>query len=192
MGAALSVELACSAANSRVNRSILSLVQRFLISTPINTTPMSLLSLSSPKSRGRFRLRSENFACELENFACEMKSFRQDPRKLLKSLASEINDFAVSRDFKGLRQVLFRALLDLRFFCPCAGRGTSLSYRNLLVARILFIGNANRPGRMSARKAKFAAYVRVHGIDRLVSFPRQRESRAAAAAAKSLCPRTRA
>jgi hypothetical protein len=112
-------------------------------------------------------LRSEYFACELENFACEMKSFRQDPRKLLKSLTSENNDFAVSRDFKGLRQVLFRALLDLRFFCPCADVETGLSYRNFLLARILFMGKINRPGRMSARKAKFAAYVRVHGIDRL-------------------------
>jgi hypothetical protein len=100
-----------------------------------------------------------------------MKSFRQDPRKLLKSLTSENNDFAVSRDFKGLRQVLFRALLDLRFFCPCADVETGLSYRNFLLARILFMGKINRPGRMSARKAKFAAYVRVHGIDRLVAVP---------------------
>jgi hypothetical protein len=38
-----------------------------------------------------------------------MKSFRQGSRKLLKSLAHEISDFAVSCDFKGLRHVLFRA-----------------------------------------------------------------------------------
>jgi hypothetical protein len=38
-----------------------------------------------------------------------MKSFRQASRKLLKSLAREIDDFAVSCDFKGLRHVLLRA-----------------------------------------------------------------------------------
>jgi hypothetical protein len=61
--------------------------------------------------RLRFRLRSENFACEMRNFACEVKSFRKGPRKLLKSLAHEITDFAVSCDFKGLRPVLFRPRL---------------------------------------------------------------------------------
>jgi hypothetical protein len=38
-----------------------------------------------------------------------MKSFRQASRKLLKSLAGEINDCAVSCDFNGLRHVLLRA-----------------------------------------------------------------------------------
>jgi hypothetical protein len=112
-------------------------------------------------------LRNEYFACELENFACEMKSFRQGLRKLLKSLASEINDFAVSRDFKGLRQVLFRPVSTSAFSARAPDVETSLSSRNFPLAQILFIGKPNRPGRMSARKAKFAAYVRVHGIDRL-------------------------
>src|SRR5580658_205278 len=98
---------------------------------------MSLLSSSPPKTADRFRLRSENFACELENFACEMKSLRQGPRKLLKSLAQEIYDFATSSDFKGLRPVLFRALLRPRLFLACApGGATSLIYPNLSLARI--------------------------------------------------------
>jgi hypothetical protein len=71
---------------------------------------------------GRFRLRSENFACEMRNFACEVKSFRKGPRKLLKSLANEITDFAASCDFKGLRPVLFRPYFVLGLFCPRAGR----------------------------------------------------------------------
>jgi hypothetical protein len=96
-----------------------------------------------------------------------MKSFRQDLRKLLKSLASEINDFAVSRDFKGLRQVLYPPFSTSAFSARARDVETILSYQNFLLARILFTGKINRPGRMSARKAKFAAYVRVHGIDRL-------------------------
>jgi hypothetical protein len=95
-----------------------------------------------------------------------MKSFRQGLRKLLKSFASEINDFAVSRDFTGLRQ-LFRPFSTSAFSARAPDVETSLSSRNFLLAQILFIGKPNRPGRMSARKAKFAAYVRVHGIDRL-------------------------
>jgi hypothetical protein len=55
------------------------------------------------------------FACELENFACERILFRQAPRKLLKSLRREIYDFAVSCDFRGLRPILFRAFLAVRF-----------------------------------------------------------------------------
>jgi hypothetical protein len=59
----------------------------------------------------------------MRNFACEVKSFRKGPRKLLKSLAHEITDFAVSCDFKGLRPVLFRPFYVLDFFWPRAGRG---------------------------------------------------------------------
>ena len=108
---------------------------RFLVPTPINPTPMSLLSSEPPKTAGRFRLRSENFACELENFACEMKSFRQGSRKLLKSLAREIYDCAVSCDSKGLGRVLFRALFRTRLFLPLRRAWkTNFTCQNVLLA----------------------------------------------------------
>jgi hypothetical protein len=47
-------------------------------------------------------LRNDNFACELINFACETILFRPAPRKLLKSLGSEMPDFAVPSDFRDL------------------------------------------------------------------------------------------
>jgi hypothetical protein len=58
---------------------------------------------------GKFRLRNDNFACELKNFACETILFRQATRKLLKSFGYETYGFAVSCDLKGLRPILFRA-----------------------------------------------------------------------------------
>jgi hypothetical protein len=63
------------------------------------------------KGPRRFRLRNDNFACELKNFACETILFRPTPHKLLKSLGSEMSVFAVSCDSKGLKPVFFRAAL---------------------------------------------------------------------------------
>jgi hypothetical protein len=74
-----------------------------------------LLPPQPTQTVGRFRLRSDYFACKLENFACETILFRQAPRKLLKSLGREIPDFAASCDFKGLRAILFRAFFAARF-----------------------------------------------------------------------------
>jgi hypothetical protein len=51
----------------------------------------------------------------MRNFACETKSFRKAPRKLLKLLAREIGDFAVSCNFKALRPVLFPPLSSSAF-----------------------------------------------------------------------------
>jgi hypothetical protein len=59
-----------------------------------------------------------------------MKSFRQGSRKLLKSLAHEISDFAVSCDFKGLRNVLFRAPFStsaVSALAPCVENKFELS-----------------------------------------------------------------
>src|SRR5271156_6466074 len=97
-----------------------------------------------------------------------MKSFRKGSRKLLKSLAHEISDCAVSCDFKGLRRVLFRAPVPPGLFLPVRrARKANLSYQDLILARIRFKRKITRTERMSACKLKFAAFVRVHGIDHL-------------------------
>ena len=77
---------------------------------------MCMLSSNLLGTVGRFRLRSENFACELINFACETILFREGPRKLLKLLGHENYDFAVSCDFKVLSLTLFRAPFRRRPF----------------------------------------------------------------------------
>ena len=65
--------------------------------------------------RREISLAKRKFRLRTENFACETILFRQAPRKLLKSLGREISDFAVSCDFKGLRPILFRAFFAVRF-----------------------------------------------------------------------------
>jgi hypothetical protein len=76
---------------------------------------MCRLSPQPTQTVWKFRLRSQNFACELKNFACETILFRQAPRKLLKSFAHEISDFAVPCDFKGLRPIFFALFFAVRF-----------------------------------------------------------------------------
>jgi hypothetical protein len=83
----------------------------------IDSYPISMCMPPQPtQTGGRFRLRSDYFACELKSFACETILFRQPPLKPLKSLGYEISDFATSSDFKGLRRIFFRGFFRrLRF-----------------------------------------------------------------------------
>jgi hypothetical protein len=111
---------------------------------------------------GRFRLRNQNFACELENFACETFLLRQAPSKLLKSLAHEISVFAVSCDFKGLRPIFFRALLRRPFSDPPRGPRLNSASQNSSLARIRLQGK-------SKGESRVCTFVRFHGNDRLVA-----------------------
>jgi hypothetical protein len=87
---------------------------------------------------GGFRLRSQNFACELINFACEAIWFRKAPRKLLKSLRREIVVTAVSCDFKGLRPIFFALLFRRPFSDPPVGLRLKFVSQNSSIARIRF------------------------------------------------------
>jgi hypothetical protein len=80
-------------------------------------------SSKSMPNETKFRLRNENFACELRNFACERKTFRSGARKPLKSLGREIGNFAVRNDFKALRGVRLRAVFTHQATSPGAAFG---------------------------------------------------------------------
>jgi hypothetical protein len=117
--------------------------------------------LSPTQTVGRVRLRSQNFACELINFACETILFRQMPRKLLKSLWREMADVAVSRHFKGLRPILFRAL-----FSPSVFRSTRRAWSQFSFSELTDSTNSI-PGKVKTRSPE-CTFVRFPGIDRPV------------------------
>jgi hypothetical protein len=119
---------------------------------------MWMLSPQSTQIVGRFRLRNENFACELINFACETILFRRAPRKLLKSFGREMSIFAGSCDFKGLRPILFRAVFLGRFSLARRVWAFYLVSQNSSIARIRFL-------RKSKGESPSLHYLRFHGVE---------------------------
>ena len=116
--------------------------------------------LSPTQTVGRFRLRSQNFACELIDFACETILFRQMPRKLLKSLWYEMADVAISRHFKGLRPIFFARSFRRPFSDPPVGLSLNFSFSE-------FIDSTNSIPRKVKNEVPECTFVRFPGIDRL-------------------------
>jgi hypothetical protein len=67
---------------------------------------------------GRFRLRSDYFACELENFACETILFRQAPRKLFEIVGARNIRFRGFVRFQGFTRHIVSRFLRRPFSYP--------------------------------------------------------------------------